>query len=306
MEKKIDFRYATLSEFSSIHEQTTRRAIEQTRKQNEAAKMRNYNILQEIVQAEGHYIQVKRAHAESTAAIHLQQSRQLYTEYAERQLPRWRDHLAHQKLGILQKLHVENQDVENRRQRTAYELEREHQLHVAVEEERKQLMLSLALEQKEKLTATARSEIVKEQGRAVDYAIADEFSKYGQQYDEILASASAKSLQEAKDLMSKQFNDSIIQLQYAASNPTMPEDSVKLSHATMSSAMNTATTIHHTKSYPQTMLQHQDSNNIADNSDGCSVVDVISSHQVARGQVSPPQPMSPMIKMKFSGNFRFR
>lgn len=108
--------------------------------------------------------------------------------------------------------------MESRRQRSIYEIERERQMEVALEEERKQLLLALALEQRDNLTSSAKSALLRQHGQSMDIAIKNEFKEFENTYEEILSQAAVNSMQEAHEMVSAHFQDGVRDLHAAAAS----------------------------------------------------------------------------------------
>lgn len=59
---------------------------------------------------------------------------------------------------------------------------RDRQLEIAVEEERRQLVLALTLEERDRLEAQAHKAMLREQGKAMDHVLRQEFTEFGNEY----------------------------------------------------------------------------------------------------------------------------
>lgn len=92
MEKRIEFREKTLADFSAAHAKSVARSVEILAKQNEAARMRNIQLLREIGTAAGYQYDRRRLGSKTRNAEHLNKAREQYFAFTEKLLPNWKDH----------------------------------------------------------------------------------------------------------------------------------------------------------------------------------------------------------------------
>lgn len=145
------------------------------RQQNISARERNRKIFEEVNYATGAIRDQRSRHfgkssalTETKASRDLEQAKLNYLKFSEKLLPSYREQQAMQQLSALHQMKLEKEQAELRRQTSLREMERQHQLQCAVEQERRQLVLALALEERDKLAAAAEQRILQAQGRAVD------------------------------------------------------------------------------------------------------------------------------------------
>mmetsp|Transcript_14403 Transcript_14403/g.21600 ORF Transcript_14403/g.21600 Transcript_14403/m.21600 type:complete len:785 (+) Transcript_14403:74-2428(+) len=205
LEKRIQLRESTLAEFSSAHEKSIERMRQVALKQNEAARARNRELLNSICAAEGSMANRSKRAVSSRSSSQLEHAKKSYLSFTEKLRPYWREQQTIQQMGILKQLQREKESAETRRERTLRDMEREHQLRVAMEQERRQLLLSLSLEQRDALEATAQAEILREQGRAVEEVISEEFNSFGEEYQRQVSGAAEREATEARHTIAPLF-----------------------------------------------------------------------------------------------------
>jgi hypothetical protein len=71
---------------------------------------------------------------------------------------------------------------------TMRDMYRDRQLEIAVEEERRKLVLALTLEERDRLESEAHSAMLREQGKALDHVLRQEFADFGNEYQKHIES----------------------------------------------------------------------------------------------------------------------
>lgn len=175
LDRRIEQRESTLVDFMSAHVKSKERLHDKIKQQNIAARERNRKFFEEVTYVTGSLQEQRSRHfgksgnrTETKASRELEQARLNYLKYSEKLLPSFREQKAMQQLGALHQMKLEKEQTEVRRQTALREMEKQHQLQCAVEQERRQLVLALALEERDKLAAAAEKRILQAQGRAVD------------------------------------------------------------------------------------------------------------------------------------------
>jgi hypothetical protein len=104
VEKRIQFREKTLADFSAVHAQSVARSVEITAKQNEAARMRNIQLLRDVGAAAGYQYDRRRLGSNTRNSEHLNKAKEQYFAFTEKLLPTWKDHQSVQ-VVLLQIIH---------------------------------------------------------------------------------------------------------------------------------------------------------------------------------------------------------
>eukprot|EP01041_Mallomonas_annulata_P007635 gene7635-15625_t len=187
IEKKLELRDATYSEFKIVRGESLDRAYFALQRQNEEKRIKNEKFLDTVNKAaNGASFHINENLHTNSKAYKLKESYRNYLLSVETLLPAWKHQQSEIQLNELRQIQYEKEIAHKRRER-AYKNNEENQLiHEAIEKERRELVLALALEQKDKLKSLAHSTLLKEEGKAVDSAIFSEIESVGKQIQKLV------------------------------------------------------------------------------------------------------------------------
>eukprot|EP01033_Poteriospumella_lacustris_P014345 gene14345-10247_t len=197
LEKRSKEKHQLLSEFSNARKDSLSRLVSSFHQQNELAKQRNLELLQDVVvtihQSSKKTAAVLAADldaslnassssvASQTTKGQLLAAKRAYLRSLENALPLAHRHEALRLEEKMKRVKMERLQSLQRREKLRHELLREERVRYELEAQRQELAQTLALEQSDLLRAKASSLLVAEEGRLADAQLVQRMAQMGQQ-----------------------------------------------------------------------------------------------------------------------------
>eukprot|EP01038_Epipyxis_sp_PR26KG_P017167 gene17167-23651_t len=222
LENKTLLRLETLKEFNNIKKESQKRLVEAVAKQNEEAKLRNLQLLDNIHRVVG--IETNSTAntllTSTKSDVLLKEAKEKYVKHVEATLPLYHRNNALKQEEKIKKIKLEKLASIKRREALKIELMKEDFLKNELENQRRELVLSLALEQRDLLESNTNSLIMANEGKALDKIIFNQIESMNSEFQSKMMKSNERIIQ-SSHIISSQFE----QLKpTAVNNNNIPKD----------------------------------------------------------------------------------
>eukprot|EP01036_Dinobryon_divergens_P026690 gene26691-35366_t len=183
LEQKTSLHMATIAEFEEIRRESQLRLVKALQAQNEAAKKRNKEFLEEVL--------VDKDNCKPQVTLHsssrLLDEKARFSRYIESSysaLQRNKNRLMEEQIAEIK---MEKLAAAQRREKLRIQMLRENATKYELEKQRRELMMTYALEQREILEANAQAVLLSEEGKIVDQSILNSVQNYSEDLKSIVA-----------------------------------------------------------------------------------------------------------------------